>query len=58
MEEQKKQEITFRPYQKECLDILNPIESGRHLIALPTGCGKTMIFTHLDRKGRTLILSH
>lgn len=58
MEEQKKQEITFRPYQKECLDILNPIESGRHLIALPTGCGKTMIFTHLDRKGRTLILFH
>ena len=58
MENQKKQEITFRPYQKECLDILDSIESGRHLIALPTGCGKTMIFTHLKRKGRTLILSH
>lgn len=58
MADQEKQEITLRPYQKECLGILNSIESGRHLIALPTGCGKTMIFTHLERKGRTLILSH
>lgn len=58
VENQKKQEITFRPYQKECLDILDSIKSGRHLVALPTGCGKTMIFTHLKRKGRTLILSH
>ena len=47
-----------RPYQKECIDIINQSKEGRHLVALATGLGKTYIFTHIARKGRTLILSH
>lgn len=31
---------------------------GRHLIALATGLGKTVVFTHLTGVGRVLILSH
>ena len=51
-------EITLRPYQQECVDLINSKEEGKYLIALATGLGKTVIFSNLKRKGRTLILSH
>ena len=51
-------EMTMRPYQQECLDVLNHLEPGNYLVVMATGLGKTAIFTHMERKGRVLILSH
>lgn len=53
-----KKEISLRDYQQECVDILNSLEGGSHLVAVATGLGKTVIFSHLRRQGRVLILSH
>jgi ATP-dependent helicase IRC3 len=42
--------ITLRPYQEEALDsILSNYENGikRQLVVLPTGAGKTIIFSHI-----------
>lgn len=50
--------ITLRDYQQECVDIINNTESGSYLIAVATGLGKTVIFSHIRRRGRMLILSH
>lgn len=47
-----------RPYQQECLDIIQEKGPGRYLCKLATGLGKTAIFTHVPRNGRMLILSH
>ena len=49
---------TLRDYQKECIEKINRCESGRHLVVLPTGAGKTYVFSHIPRRGRVLILSH
>ena len=51
-------EITLRPYQEECINLINNTESGSHLIVLATALGKTVIFSHIKRRGRVLILSH
>ena len=51
-------EIKLRDYQQECVDIINNAEAGNHLVVLPTGSGKTVIFSHINRPGRMLILSH
>lgn len=48
----------LRPYQKECVDILNNIDSGNHLVAMATGLGKTLCMSFIEPKGRMLILSH
>jgi type I site-specific restriction endonuclease len=48
--------ITLRPYQTEALASIP--QSGRHIIALATGLGKTVLFSQIPRKGRVLILSH
>lgn len=53
-----RKEYTLRPYQQECVDILDKVESGNVLVALATGMGKSMIFTNIKRNGRVLILSH
>ena len=53
-----KKEIVLRPYQQECVDLINSTESGSHLIVLSTALGKTVIFSHIQRRGRVLILSH
>ena len=50
--------IILRPYQEECIDIINNINPGRYLVVLSTGLGKTVIFSHINRPGRMLILSH
>ena len=46
----------LRPYQKECLNAIP--ESGSFLIQMATGCGKTLTFSQIPRRGNTLILSH
>lgn len=51
--------LELRPYQKECVDLINNLPDGsKGIIMLPTGTGKTVVFTSIDRAGRMLILSH
>jgi ATP-dependent helicase IRC3 len=55
--------IALRPYQEEAIEAINHAEMGgidRPLVALPTGTGKTVIFSHLidQRPGRALVLAH
>lgn len=47
-----------RAYQEECIKIINSKKNGSYLIRMATGLGKTYIFTHIKRQGRTLILAH
>ena len=49
---------SLREYQKECIDKIEDAKSGNYLIVLPTGAGKTYVFSHIPRHGRVLILSH
>ena len=48
----------LRDYQKECVKIINCTKMGSYIIVMATGLGKTVIFTHIDRHGKVLILSH
>jgi superfamily II DNA or RNA helicase len=48
--------MELRSYQKECIDAIP--ESGRYLIQMATGLGKTVTFSQIPRKGRMLIVSH
>lgn len=54
--------MTLRPYQSSCVDAIEAgfKQFGRQLAVLPTGGGKTIIFSHLANRcpGRTLILAH
>jgi len=52
--------IELRPYQRECIEAIETAKTNRQLVALPTGTGKTIIFTTVakNRNGRTLILAH
>ena len=52
--------IELRPYQRECIEAIETAKTNRQLVALPTGTGKTIIFTTVAKKrnGRTLILAH
>jgi superfamily II DNA or RNA helicase len=55
--------ISLRDYQAEALDAIRVAwQRGvkRQLVCLPTGPGKTMLFSHLARQrmGRVLILAH
>lgn len=50
--------LKLRDYQKECLEIIDKLESGSYLIQMATGCGKTATFTNIKRKGRVLVLAH
>ena len=54
---------TLRPYQREAIDaVLAARRSGvrRMVVCLPTGAGKTVIFSHLARLARrqVLVLAH
>ncbi|MCK4777560.1 MAG: DEAD/DEAH box helicase, partial [Actinomycetia bacterium] len=58
-------DFVLRDYQREALEaIWNSYKSGirRQLISLPTGCGKTVIFSFLPRyfkmKKKMLVLAH
>jgi ATP-dependent helicase IRC3 len=55
--------IALRDYQTECLDAIAAAESRgvrRQLVVLPTGTGKTIVFSSLIsmRPGRALVLAH
>lgn len=50
--------MELRPYQKECIEIIDNLPKGNHLIVMATGLGKTATFANFKRRGRVLILSH
>lgn len=51
--------MELRPYQRECLDVIESHPSGTYLVQMATGLGKTVTFANLSRHGkRMLILSH
>lgn len=51
--------IKLRPYQKECVKILNELPEGsKSVCAIATGLGKTVIMSRIKCKGKMLILSH
>ena len=49
-----------RPYQSECIEALGASGAHRNLLILPTGAGKTYIFSRYSAQipGRTLMISH
>ncbi len=48
--------IKLRDYQIEAINSIP--DSGKYLIQLATGLGKTVCFSNIPRKGRLLIVSH
>lgn len=50
--------MQLRDYQQECLDSIEAAGDGRWLCQLATGMGKTVIFSRIPIRRRTLILSH
>ena len=55
--------LSLRPYQTECLEGIKARHAKgqfRQLVTLPTGSGKTVIFSYLvkDLNGSALILAH
>lgn len=50
--------MDLRPYQQQCIEKICSMPPGAYMVQLATGLGKTVIFTHLPRRGRTLLLSH
>jgi superfamily II DNA or RNA helicase len=55
--------LPLRPYQRQALSAIAAAEARgvrRQLVVLPTGSGKTVVFSQLvsDRPGRALVLAH
>lgn len=51
--------MELRPYQKECIDVIDGRCPGAYLVQMATGLGKTVTFANIPRHGeRMLILSH
>lgn len=51
--------MQLRPYQRDCLDIIDNLPPGAYLAQMATGLGKTVTFANIDRHGgRVLLLSH
>ena len=51
--------MELRPYQKECIGIIEAQPTGAYLCQMATGLGKTVTFANIPRHGeRMLILSH
>jgi superfamily II DNA or RNA helicase len=50
--------LELRPYQQDCLDIMNNTNSGSHILKLSTGLGKTVIFSQYckNKDGRHLVV--
>ncbi len=51
-------DIVLRDYQRECVDTIDSLDGGSHLVQMATGLGKTVTFSRIARKGRVLLLSH
>lgn len=58
LKDKKENILELRDYQKECIGVIDAIKPGSYMVVLPTGAGKTVIFSHIKRHGRILILSH
>ena len=50
--------LELRDYQRECVEALDGLDGGSHLVVMATGLGKTVTFSRIRRRGRVLILSH
>lgn len=51
--------FVLRSYQEECVNILDNLPSGsKVIVALATGLGKSVCFSHIKRTGKMLILSN
>lgn len=51
--------MELRPYQRECLEVIDSLPPGAYLTQMATGLGKTVTFANINRNGgRVLILSH
>ncbi|MBR1891743.1 MAG: DEAD/DEAH box helicase [Clostridia bacterium] len=50
--------MQLRDYQTECLEKIDRLPSGAYLVSMATGLGKTVVFSHIKRRGRMLVLSH
>lgn len=50
--------MQLRDYQQECISLIDRAKPGAYLVQMATGLGKTVTFANINRKGRTLILSH
>lgn len=50
--------MPLRPYQQECIDIIESLSPGAYLVQMATGLGKTVTFANIPRRGRVLLLSH
>ena len=51
--------MELRPYQQDCIDVIEAQPPGAYLVQMATGLGKTVTFANLPRHGeRMLILSH
>ena len=50
--------MQLRDYQSECIRKIENAQSGSCLVVMATGLGKTVVFSHVKRRGRVLLLSH
>lgn len=52
--------LSLRPYQEDAIDAIGASAARTQLVALPTGTGKTIVFSELIRRrgGTALILAH
>ena len=50
--------MQMRDCQQECIDLIDSLHGGNHLVQMATGLGKTVTFANIPRKGRVLLLSH
>ena len=52
--------MQLRPYQQKAVDALKNSDAMRKLLVLPTGAGKTVVFSHYirERAGKTLVIAH
>jgi len=51
-------QLQLRDYQQECIETVKNKGTGRWMVQMATGLGKTVTFAAMPRDGRTLILSH
>lgn len=42
--------MQLRDYQSECIDLIDSLDGGDHLVQMATGLGKTVTFANIPRK--------